>query len=196
MTRNDRRHTAGDPARHPRRDDRVRRDGGAAGDRAVDRHLSVLRDAGAVLCAAGLRLQPPDRLWRLAVVRPRDVSGHRGLRLGACAEGLGTVAGAWHSGRHRRRRRAWRHHRLRRDPPPGHLFLDDHAGAVAAAVFHLSADAVHPWRGRHPGHSAGLSVRDFQSRQADRAVLRHAGRLPRRLPADLPHHQLAVRRGA
>ena len=55
-----------------------------------------------------------------------------------------------------RRRRAWRHHRSRRDPPPGHLFRDDHAGAVAAVVFHLSADAVHPRRGRHPGRSAGI----------------------------------------
>ena len=67
---------------------------------------------------------------------------------------------------------AWRHHRARRDPPPGHLFRDDHAGAVAAAVFHLSADAVHPWRGRHPGHSAGPSVRDLRSLQADGALLR------------------------
>ena len=28
---------------------------------------------------------------------------------------------------------AWRHHRPGRHPPPGHLLLDDHAGAVAAA---------------------------------------------------------------
>ena len=89
-----------------------------------------------------------------------------------------------------------RRHRLHLHPPAGHLLLDDHAGAVAAAVFHLSAGAVHPWRGRHPGHSAGLPVRDLQSRQPDGALLRRAGRLPRRLPPDLPHHQLAVRRGA
>ena len=63
-------------------------------------------------------------------------------------------------------------------------------------VLHLPAGAVHPWRRRHPGHSAGLSVRHLQSRQADGALLRRAGRLPRRLPLDLPHHQLAVRRGA
>ena len=163
---------------------------------AADRHLPVLRDAGAVLRAARLRLQPADRLWRPAVVRPRDVPGHRGLLHRACAQGLGTVAGTRNSGRHRRRCRAFRHHRLHLDPPAGHLLLDDHAGAVAAAVLHLPAGAVHPWRGRHPGHSAGLSVRDLQSRQADRALLRRAGRLPRRLPPDLPHHQLAVRRGA
>ena len=171
-------------------------DGGAAGGRAADRHLSVLRHAGAVLCAAGLRLQPADRLWRPAVVRPCDVPGHRRLLHRACAEGLGLVARTRDPGRHRRRRRARRHHRRRRHPPPGHLLLDDHAGAVAAVVFHLSADAVHPWRRRHPGHSAGLPVRNFQSRQADRALLRHPGRVPRRLSADLSHHQLAVRRGA
>ncbi|MGY3110288.1 branched-subunit amino acid ABC-type transport system permease component [Bradyrhizobium sp. LM6.9] len=34
----------------------------------------------------------------------------------------------------------------------------------------------------------------FDSDQADRALLRGAGRLPRRLPADLPHHQFAFRR--
>ena len=61
----------------------------------------------------------------------------------------------------------------RRHPPPGHLLRDDHAGAVAAVVFHLSADAVHPRRRRHPGHSARLSVRHLQSRPADHAVLRH-----------------------
>ena len=42
-------------------------------------------------------------------------------------------------------RRARRHYRRRRNSPAGHLFLDDHAGAVAAVVFHLSAGAVHPW---------------------------------------------------
>ena len=67
---------------------------------------------------------------------------------------------------------------------------------VAAAVFHLSADAVHPWRRRHPGHSAGTLVRDFQSRQADGALLRHRRRFPVRVPDDFPHHQFAVRRGA
>ena len=122
--------------------------------------------------------------------------GTAGYFHGACAEGLGPAARTRNPGRHRRRRRAWRHHRPHRYPPSGHLFLDDHAGAVAAVVFHLSADAVHPWRGRHPGHSAGLSVRNFQSLQPDDALLRHPRRLPVRLPADLPHHQLAVRRGA
>ena len=38
-----------------------------------------------------------------------------------------------------------RHHRLHLHPPAGHLLLDDHAGAVAAAVLHLPAGAVHPW---------------------------------------------------
>ena len=88
------------------------------------------------------------------------------------------------------------HHRIRLDPPPGHLLRDDHAGAVAIVVFHLSADPVHPWRGRHPGHPARLSVRLPQLVESDDPVLRHAGRVPVRLPGDLPHHQLAVRRGA
>ena len=46
------------------------------------------------------------------------------------------------------------------------------------------------------GIPQGVSVRLPRSRQADRALLRRAGRFPRRLPADLPHHQLAVRRSA
>ena len=37
-----------------------------------------------------------------------------------------------------------------RDPPPGHLLRDDHAGAGADDVFLLPAGAVHAWRGRHP----------------------------------------------
>src|ERR1700759_4353109 len=45
----DRRSPAGDPASHPRRDDRVRHHDRDAGNRAVYRHLPVLRDAGAVL---------------------------------------------------------------------------------------------------------------------------------------------------
>ena len=54
-----------------------------------------------VLCAAGLRLQSADRLWRPVVVRPRDVPGHRRLRQRARAEGLGAVARTRHRGRHR-----------------------------------------------------------------------------------------------
>ncbi len=121
---------------------------------------------------------------RTAVVRPRDVPGHRGLFHRACAEGVGRVARDRNSARHRRRRGACRHHRRGRDPPPGHLFRDDHAGALAAAVFRLSADAVHPWRGRHPGHPArAILFGVFNLVQTDHALLRHPGRLPARLPA-------------
>ena len=67
---------------------------------------------------------------------------------------------------------ARRHHRLYLDPPPGHLFLDDHAGAVAASLLHLPADAVHPWRGRHPGHPAGEDARLPRPFEADHPVLR------------------------
>jgi len=52
--------------------------------------------------------------------------------------------------------RTCRHHRSGRDPRQGHLLRDDHAGAVAIAVLHLSADAVHPRRRRHSGHSARI----------------------------------------
>src|SRR5207245_819953 len=109
----------------------------------------------AVLCAARLRLQLADWLWRPAGVRTRGVPRHRRLRLRPCAEGVGVVARAWHPGRRRRGGSARPRHRLHFDPSTGHLLLDDHAGAVAAAVFHLSAGAVHAWRGWHPGHSAG-----------------------------------------
>src|SRR6185437_8783407 len=141
----DRRHPGDGSPRHSRRDDRVRHHDGAAADRAVHRHLSVLRDAGALLRAAGLRLQSADRLWRTVVIRPCDVSGHRRLCFGARPESLGRFARTRHSRRYCRRRRACRHHRTGCDPPPWHLFRDDHAGAVAAALLHLSADPVHPW---------------------------------------------------
>ena len=49
----------------------------------------LFRDAGAVLRAVRLRLQPADRLWRAAVVRSCDVSRHGRLCHRARAEGLG-----------------------------------------------------------------------------------------------------------
>jgi len=54
---------------------------------------------------AGLRVQPADRLWRAAVVRPCDVPGQRRLFHRACAEGVGGYARAWHRYRHPRGRR-------------------------------------------------------------------------------------------
>jgi hypothetical protein len=48
--------------------------------------LSGLPDEGAVLRAVRLRLQPADRLWRPAVVRPRDVLGTARLCLRPCAK--------------------------------------------------------------------------------------------------------------
>src|ERR1700751_5044585 len=53
------------------------------------------------------------------------------------AEGLEPAAEARHRGWYGRRLRARYHHRRRVDPPAGHLFLDDHAGLVAAALLHL-----------------------------------------------------------
>ncbi len=75
----------------------------------------------------------------------------------------------------------------------GIYFRDDHAGAVPASVLHLPANPVHPRRGWHPGHSAGPDVRYPRPVEHDDALLRRAGGVPARLPADLPGHQLAVR---
>ena len=49
--------------------------------------------------------------------------------------------------------------RLARDPPPGHLFRDDHARARADDVLLRAAGAVHRRRGRHPGGAARQAVR-------------------------------------
>src|SRR6185437_14208330 len=192
----DRRHPADHPARHAGRDDCLRHHDGAACAGAVDGHLSVLCDAGVVLCAARLRVQPPDRLWRPALVRACDVPGDRRLLQRARAEGLGPAAGARDPGRDGRRLRARGRDRPRCDPAPGHLFRHDHIGVVAASVLCLCASAVHPWRGRHPGSSTGPPVRNFQSLQPDDPLLLRARELSLRLSGDLSRHQFAVRRGA
>ena len=44
--------------------------------------------------------------------------------------------------------------RLSGDPPPGHLFRDDHAGLGADGLLLLPAGAVYRRRGRHPGGAA------------------------------------------
>ena len=83
-----------------------------------------------------------------------------------------------------------------RDPPPGHLFRHDHAGAGADDVLLRRAGAVHPRRGRHPGGAARKTVRPDRPRQPDQHVFHRARDLPRLVPDDLSHHQFAVRRGA
>ena len=88
--------------REPQRDHRVSDHGGGAGGRAV-LHLSAVPDAGAVLCAVRLRVQPADRLWRAAVVRPRALFRLGELSGGAFRQGLGLPAGARDP--HRRRHR-------------------------------------------------------------------------------------------
>ena len=74
---------------------------------------------------------------------------------GACRQGLGPAAGARHS---RRRPRSaallGAGLRLARDPPPGHLFRDDHPGARADGLFLRAAGALDRGRGRHPGGAA------------------------------------------
>ena len=62
--------------------------------------------------------------------------------------------------------------------------------------FFARAGALHRRRGRHPGGAARPPVRPDQSRRPDQHVFHRPGDLPRRLPADLPHHPFAVRRGA
>ena len=90
----------------------------------------------------------------------------------------------------RRRRRS-------RDPPPGHLLRDDHAGARADDVSSSTC------RRRSPHGEDGIQavprgklfgVVDLVEHAGD--VLHRARDLPRRLPAHLPHHPLAVRPGA
>ena len=112
-------------------------------------------------------------------------------RSGACTPELAILAGTATAallGPGRRRAR---------DPPPGHLFRHDHAGAGADDVLLL------PCRRRSPAartasrrcRAARCSASSICTND-DRHVFRRAGDLPGRLPADLPHHPFAVRRGA
>ena len=96
----------------------------------------------------------------------------------------------------RDRRRAGPVPRLSGDPPLRHLLRHDHAGAGADGVFLLPRGAVHRRRGRHPAGAARPSVRLHPARQRHDDVLAGGGGVPRRLPADPPHHPLAVRPGA
>ena len=92
--------------------DRVRRHGGGARHRAVLR-LSDVPDAGAVLCAVCLRLQPADRLRRAAVVRPRALFRLGQLSRRPFRQGLGLPAGTCDPNRSRDRRRRWASSRAR-----------------------------------------------------------------------------------
>ena len=156
-------------------------DGRGADRRAVLR-LSAVPDAGAVLRAVRLRVQPADRLRRAAVVRPRALFRLGELSRGACRQGAGAVspelailAGAAGRGRARPDRR------LARDPPPGHLLRDDHARARADDVLLRAAGEVHRRRGRHPGRAARQAVRRDRPVEPHDDVLRSSlVDLPRR----------------
>ena len=78
-----------------------------------------------------------------------------------------------------RRRRLRPDRRRARDPPPGHLFRHDHAGAGADDVLLRGAGAVHRRRGRHPGGAARKTVRPDRPRQPDQHVFHRARDLPR-----------------
>src|SRR3977135_1550672 len=73
--------------------------------------------------------------------------GNAGYVSAHALEGWGLSPRIWLFARPPPLPRARPYHRRRRHPPPGHLFRDDHAGAVAIAVFHLSAGSLHPRRG-------------------------------------------------
>ena len=122
--------------------------------------------------------------------------GTRRLFHRACAEGLGPVAGTRHPGRHRRRRRARRHHRLVAIRRQG-IYFSMITLALSQLLYfiYLQTPFTHGEDGIQ-GIPQGYLFGILQSRQADGALLRHPRRFPRRLPADLPHHQFAVRRGA
>ena len=61
--------------------------------------------------------------------------------------------------------------RLARDPPAGHLFRHDHAGAGADDVLLRAAGEVHRRRGRHPGGAARQAVRPDRSRRPDQRCM-------------------------
>ncbi len=173
----------------------VRAHGRGVRDRPIP-DLSGISHAGALLCAVRLRLQSADRLCRSALVRPCAVLRLGKLPVGLCRQGLGPLARARGSDRHRDRRRARHRRGLHRHPPPGHLLRHDHAGAGADDVFFRAARAVHRRRGRHPDGPGPPPVRADRPVQSAAHVRVRADRCACRLSVDLPHHQFAVRRSA
>ena len=154
---------AGDPRDPCAPSQHLHRPRGPTRDRAV-RALPRFRDEGVVLRAVRLRLQPPPRLWRPPVVRPRRLFRHGELRLRLRREGVGIVAAPGDPGRHRGGCLAGSRLRGLGDPAPGHLLRHDHAGARPDGVFLLAAGEVHRGRGRHSGGAARPSLRDHRSR--------------------------------
>ena len=159
--------------------------------------LPGVPDEGDVLRAVRLRLQPADRLRRPAVVRPRDVPRHGGLRrartrrrCGACrpssrsslgtaaAALLGVVAGLL---------------AIRRQG----IYFAMITLALAQMIyfFCLQAPFTHGEDGIQAVPRGQLfGFLDLSDITVD--VLHRARDLPRRLPAHLPRHPLAVRPGA
>src|SRR5262249_39304145 len=182
-------------AARAQRDYCIRCDGLPADCRSV-LCLSRIPDEGAVLCAVRMRLQPADRLCRTALLRACAV-----LRLGELCQrtrgkGLGFSAGARDPVGSRDRRRAGHDRRCARDSSARHLFRHDHARAGADDVLLRRTSAFHSRRGRHPGGPARKTIRIYRPCRPNQHVHHRAGHLPRLLPADLSHHQLALRRSA
>ena len=202
-------HRADDPAGRPVREGEVMsapttpraaspgwRRAGHADRRALHRPVPDLHDEGAVLRDLRLRLQPAARLHRAAVVRPRRLPGRGGLRHRLAGAQRRLVARARRAGRHADRRGARPGGRADRDPPPGHLLRDDHAGDGADGLLRLPAGALHRRRGRPAGRAARQAVRPDRPGQRPGAVLRRAGGLRRRVPVHRAHRALALRPGA
>ncbi len=133
--------------------------------------LSGVPDEGAVLRAVRLRLQPAARLCRPAVLRPCDVLRLAGyvtrtrVKVWGWPPEFGILAGTCCRGGR------WAWWSAARDPPPGHLFRDDHAGPGADGLFLLPAGEVHRRRGRHSGGAARHAVRPASTPNNDLTLL-------------------------
>ena len=190
------------PATRPQRETcwqprRSRSRRGRAGRRAVLR-LSGVSDEGAVLRAVRLRLQSADRLCRPAVVRPCAFFGWAAYRRRARRQKLGLAARARGSGRHARPppRSAWSSARLaiRRQG----IYFAMITLALAQMMYFFALQV--PFTGGEDGiqgvpRGRLFGLVDLSQRDGD-VLSSCCGDLPRRLPADLPHHPFAVRPSA
>ena len=162
------------------------------------RRLSGLPDEGAVLRAVRLRLQPAARLRRPAVVRPRRLLRRRpatspahAAKVWGLPPELGILAGTAAAAAARASSSALL--AIRRQG----IYFAMITLALAQMVYFFCLQA--PFTGGEDGIQAvprGKLFGLLDLHQRPDAVLRRAGDLPGRLPADLPHHPLAVRPGA
>ncbi len=134
---------------------------------ALPRPVSGIPDEAAVLRDVRLCVQSAARLHQNAVLRSCRVLRFVGLRHRLAGDGS-RLGNDRRDPRGRRGGHAARaRDRRDRGAPPGHLFCDDHPGAGAVGVLHLSAGATSPaarmaCRASRGAASSGssLSVRD------------------------------------